>query len=120
EKPSLSLRGDAISVEHPRLGGYRLEAAPEDDGTLPRSLFCENETNTARLYGSSPITPYPKDGINDHVVSGSSTVNPEQHGTKAAWWYHVAVPAGGRTQIRVRLHRPDEGDPRQNDRTWSV
>ena len=36
-----------------------------------------------------PPTPYPKDGINDHVVAGAATVNPAQTGTKAA----VVVPA---------------------------
>ena len=43
------------------------------------ALFCENETNLKRLYGAEPITPYPKDGINDHVVSGAATVNPRAH-----------------------------------------
>ena len=64
------------------------------DGAAPTSLFCENETNTARLYGSAPITPYPKDGINDHVVDGAATVNPERPGTKCAFWYQVRVAAG--------------------------
>ena len=33
------------------------------------------------------MTPYPKDGINDHVISGAATVNPDQPGTKCAFWY---------------------------------
>jgi hypothetical protein len=32
------------------------------------------------LFGASPQTAYPKDGINDHVVSGAATVNPAQQG----------------------------------------
>ena len=87
--PSLFLDGDGIAVEHPRLAGYRLDAAPTADGVQPEALFCDNETNTARLFGSAPITAYPKDGINDHVVSGADTVNPDQRGTKAAWCYRV-------------------------------
>jgi hypothetical protein len=39
-------------------------------------LFCENETNLTRLYGAVPITPYPKDGIDEHVIHGAATVNP--------------------------------------------
>ena len=70
-------------------------------------MFCDNETNTARLFGVAPITPYPKDGINDHVVHGAATVNPQRRGTKAAWWYHLTVPAGERVEVRLRLHRPD-------------
>ncbi len=69
-------------------------------------MFCDNETNTARLFGAAPVTAYPKDGINDHVVSGADTVNPQHRGTKAAWWYQVTVPGGGRVELRLRLHRP--------------
>ena len=56
--------------------------------------------------GRPPVTAYPKDGINDHVVSGADTVNPQHQGTKAAWWYQVTVPGGGRVELRLRLHRP--------------
>ena len=40
-----------------------------------------------RVFGAEPTTPFPKDGINDHVVFGAATVNPAEEGTKAAWWY---------------------------------
>ncbi|GAA2025005.1 glucosidase [Terrabacter terrae] len=109
--PSLSLDADSIAVEHPRLGGYRLQAAPGADGSQPRALFCDNETNLARLYGASRITAFPKDGINDHVVGGADTVNPDQRGTKAAFWYQLTVPAGGTRQVRLRLHRPQAASP---------
>jgi hypothetical protein len=101
--PALTLDGGAIAVEHDRLGGYRFEAGP---GAVP--LFCDNETNTARLWGVSPITAYPKDGIDDHVVSGAPAVNPDHRGTKAAWWHRLTVPGGGQAQVRVRLHGPDD------------
>jgi hypothetical protein len=107
--PGLSLDGDAMAVDHPRLGGYRLEAGPVPGGARPQPLFCDNETNTARLFAAAPITPYPKDGINDHVVSGAATVNPGQTGTKAAWWYHLTVPGGGTAELRLRLARPEQG-----------
>src|SRR6478735_2295989 len=110
--PVLALEGDAVVVEGHRLAGYRLEAATGPDGVPPRAVFCDNETNTARLYGGPPLTPYPKDGINDHVISGAATVNPEGRGTKAAWWYHLTVPAGGTREIRLRLHQPaDDATP---------
>jgi hypothetical protein len=116
--PSLYLDAGAIIVDHARLGGYRLEAAPASDGTRPDALFCENETNTTRVFGSPPITPFPKDGINDHVISGAATVNPACRGTKASWRYHCAVPGGGRVELRLRLHRPAAGAPRR-DGTWA-
>jgi hypothetical protein len=108
--PELALDGDAVVVDHPLLGGYRLQAAPGPDGVAPTPLFCDNETNLPRLYGGSPLTPYPKDGINDHVVSGAATVNSDQRGTKAAFWHVLTVPAGGTTQVRLRLHRPEPAD----------
>ena len=77
-----------------RVGQLELLADHGPDGAVPSILFCENETNTRRLYGSEPITPYPKDGINDHVVSGAATCNPEQRGTTCAFWYKVTVQPG--------------------------
>jgi hypothetical protein len=106
EPPTLRLDQDSIVVDHARLAGYRLEAASSADGTRPEPLFCDNETNTARLFGIEPLTAYPKDGINDHVASGASTVNPDHRGTKASWRYRLSVASGDRAEIRLRLHRP--------------
>ena len=111
EPPSLSLEGDAIVVDHPMFSGYRLEAAPSSDSIRPQALFCDNETNNPRLFGAAPISDYPKDGINDHVIGGANTVNPDQRGTKASWWYKIAVPAGGEAEVRLRLYRPDHVSP---------
>ena len=111
DAPSLSLEGDSVLVDHPRLSGYRLEAATGSDQARPQALFCDNETNIPRLYGGPPFTAYPKDGINDHVVAGADTVNPDQRGTKAAFWYHLTVPAGGTSHVRLRLHPPSDARP---------
>ncbi len=109
---SLGLDGDAVAVAgHPRLAGYRLQAAAAPGGTTPTALFCDNETNLARLYGVDPATPFPKDGIGDHVVHGAASVNPAATGTKAAWWYPLDVPGGGRTELRLRLSRPEPARP---------
>jgi hypothetical protein len=74
------------------------------DGS-PELLFCDNETNTGRLWGAAPeATSFPKDGINDHVVSGAATVNQQQHrGTKAALRYRLEVDSGGTAVIKLRL-----------------
>jgi hypothetical protein len=94
------------------LGELELVAAPGPDDTGPTLLFCENETNDQRLYGAPRTTPYPKDGINDHVVSGAATVNPARRGTKCAVWYRVAVAPGSRVELRLRLHPAGSGsDP---------
>jgi hypothetical protein len=104
--PRLSLDGDSVLVDHPRLSGYRLQAAPAPDGSEPQALFCDNDTNVPRLYGGPALTAFPKDGINDHVIAGAETVNPDQQGTKAAFWYQLTVPAGGTSHVRLRLHQP--------------
>ena len=86
---------------------------PRRDGhrrTTP--LFCENETNDQRLFGCASVTPYPKDGINDHVVGGAATVNPEQQGTKCAFWYTLTVQPGATATVRLRLRpKPDAREP---------
>ena len=80
EKPTMAVEDGALRIDHPWLGPLELVAASGPDGAAPELLFCENETNTARLFGSEALTPFPKDGINDHVVHGTATVNPEQVG----------------------------------------
>ena len=108
-KPSLRLDNGDLLAEHERAGVYRLAASAGPDGTAPQPLFCDNETNTARLFGVPSSTRYPKDGINDHVLSGAPTVNPGQTGTKAAWWYQATVEPGQTVQLRLRLYSPTAG-----------
>jgi hypothetical protein len=105
EAPRPELRADGrarVVTEHPFLGALELLA----DGT-PELVFCDNETNAERLFGSASVTARPKDGINDHVVAGASTVAAEG-GTKGAFWYRVAVEPGQTATLRLRL-RPAGG-----------
>jgi hypothetical protein len=101
---------DSVAVHHPFLGELELLAAPGPDGAPPPALFCENETNDERLFGVRSGTSYPKDGINDHVLTGAPTVNPEGRGTKCAFWYQVEVPAGATVELRLRLRPVGLGD----------
>ena len=95
----------SLAASHRELGDYRLETGRAPDGTKPTLLFCENETNLERIDHVPSTTPYPKDGINDHVVGGAPTVNPKGTGTKAAAWYRLDVPAGGSAELRLRLSK---------------
>jgi Mannosylglycerate hydrolase MGH1-like glycoside hydrolase domain len=108
-KPSLTAGADGrtITATHPHLGEYSLEIGPAPDGGQPTLLFCENETNLERIDGVPNKTPYPKDGINDHLIGGRPTINPDATGTKAAAWYRLTVPGGGSTEIRLRLRKRD-------------
>ena len=96
-----------VGIPHPFLGELELVAGPGPDGTHPELLFCDNETNLGRLYGQ-PGPRYPKDGINDHVVAGAPTVNPERRGSKCAAWYRLRVAPGETVELRLRL-RPAGG-----------
>lgn len=93
----------------PRLIRARDAALVADDGlTLrydgaPDVLFCDNETNTERLYGVPGRSDYPKDGINDHVITGAATVNPALEGSKAALRYRLSVGPGATTSVLLRL-----------------
>jgi hypothetical protein len=93
----------AVGVAHPFLGDLELLAGPGPHGEPPELLFCDNETNLRRLYGVSTGPRWPKDGINDHVVAGADTVNPQRRGTKCAAWYRVTVKPGETAELRLRL-----------------
>ena len=74
----------------------------------PTLLFCDNDTNTNRLFATERAG-YFKDGINDCIVDGrTDAVNPQAFGSKAAAHYAFEVAAGGSAAVRVRL-RPDDG-----------
>ena len=110
-KPVIESAGETSArIGHPFLGALELLAGSAPDGTAPELLFCENETNGSRLFGVPSHTPYPKDGIGDHVIHGTATVNPGRRGTKCAAWYRLTVPPGGTAQIRLRL-RPATAAP---------
>jgi hypothetical protein len=90
-----------IDAAHATLGALHLYA----DGQ-PSLLFCDNETNLARLYDYQEGPLYPKDGINDFVVHDSDRgINRANRGTKAAAHYRFTVRAGDSVQIRLRLSR---------------
>ncbi len=55
------------------------------------------------MFGSDPITAYPKDGIGAHVMSGAATVNPDRTGTKCSAWYQLTVAPGQTAEVRLRL-----------------
>ena len=101
--PGAAGGGAAVSIDHPFCGDLELLGGAGPDGALPEMLFCENETNGERLFGSQSATPYPKDGINDHVISGAATVNPDQRGTKCSFWYQLHLAPGATAELRLRL-----------------
>ena len=98
-RPSLSpLAGEgAVAVDHPALEPYwfAYEGSPEP-------LFCDNDTNAARLFGVAAAPGLFKDGFHDRIVGGDlAAVGPA--GTKCGLWYRLDLPPGGSATIRLRL-----------------
>ena len=106
EKPKLhSNSNGGVLSSHPTLAEFVLTCDADAE-----SLFCDNETNTRRLYGQNKAQGFFKDAFHHYVVDGdSSAVNPSRIGTKAGLHYPVSVPAGGSACLRVRLSRPGKG-----------
>jgi hypothetical protein len=97
-RPVIRAADGGLIAEHESLGRLTLAASGAAE-----PLCCDNETNSARLFGVQQPARFPKDGISDHVVTGAATVNPEGLGTKAALRYRLTVPAGAAAEIRLRL-----------------
>ena len=124
-RPRLRVIGDgsALELDHPRLGRWQARATDGSGTAVGQWLCCENETNVAAVYGDAaaastqpPPTAFPKDGINDHVIAGSDTVDPSGVGSRAACWFVHEVPAGGTIEVRLRLHRV--GDATEPEARW--
>jgi hypothetical protein len=105
-KPEICAKGAALVAEHPELGSYYLYA--EDQADL---LFCENETNDARLYGAARHGYY-KDAFHEYLVHGNrSAVNPLLRGSKACVHLTRQVPAGTSAGVRLRLSHSENSAP---------
>ncbi|MFY0686091.1 MAG: glucosidase [Cyclobacteriaceae bacterium] len=105
--PRLTKKNDhTIHVAHHLLGDFFLYI----DSPL-ELVFCNNETNRERLYGTKGVSKYPKDGINDYVVDGKPSVDPEQNGTKASGIIQLKVPANSSHKVRVRLCKKELESP---------
>lgn len=91
--------GGPVQVSHRELG----ELACYAEGAA-EWLFCDNNTNTERLFGTPSPEQFFKDGINEYVIEGKqNTVNPAGAGTKAAAHYQLTLAAGASQQLRLRL-----------------
>ena len=102
--PAIGLENGLLVARHHELGTRVLAGG----GSPVLPLFCDNETNRERLWRVASASAYPKDGINDHVIYGAPTVNPQQTGTKAALHYHLQVAAGETATIKLRLNETGE------------
>ncbi|RBH55907.1 MULTISPECIES: glucosidase [Pseudomonas] len=101
-RPRLVLEGDKISAQH--AGCDPMQASAWGDDSF-EWLFCENETNTRRLYGSQDRGPF-KDGINDHVVNGADSIRRDT-GTRVAAHFSLALQGDETRTVYLRFAPPD-------------
>ncbi len=108
--PKPILRADSaqtVAVSHPKLDPYFFACDAAD-----ALLFCDNDTNSRRLFAMHDAVGYFKDGINDAIVNGdASAVNPTHLGTKVAALHRLTIPAGGQQLVRVRLSKVRHKQP---------
>ena len=107
ERPSLRLMPEGwVCAEHPKMRPRRIDAHGAGEW-----LFCNNETNTRRLFGTADKGPF-KDGINDWIVDGDrAALSGTPNGTKCAAHARFELAAGASASLRLRL-RPvaENGD----------
>ena len=101
-RPTIEAVGTRLVATHHALGRFSLVGSGD-----PEALACDNETNHPRLHGTAASTPFPKDGIGNHVVHGAPTVNPARRGTKCALRYRLTVQPGSTAEVRLRLSAGD-------------
>jgi len=107
QKPHLKAESErAVHLWHPQLGDFRLYC--QGDPTL---LFCENETNFPRIFGTRGA-PHPKDAFHDYIVHGQkAAVAQERAGTKAAAHYALTIAPGASVELQLRLSQDALSDP---------
>ena len=99
-KPNFTTRHRGqIEIEHESLGMKKLYSRDKS----VKILFCENETNTEKLFGKKSENKYFKDGINDHIVHQKNTVNPKKIGTKAAFVIDTELEGGETKTFDFRM-----------------
>lgn len=100
-----------INIQHDSISIKKFYSRDTD----AESIFCENETNNPKLYGAPyPGNTYFKDGINDYIIYGSNTINPEKTGTKASFLLDEIIEARESKSFDFRLSPQDLDEPFEN------
>lgn len=100
-----------INIQHDSISIKKFYSRDTD----AESVFCDNETNNPKLYGAPyPGNTYFKDGINDYIIYGSNTINPEKIGTKASFLLDEIIEARESKSFDFRLSPQDLDEPFEN------
>ncbi len=105
-KPNLKKNNSStIKIEHKNLKNYKLFCYGKSE-----IVFCDNETNTEKLYDVEN-KGYVKDGINNYIVNQKNDGVNDSNGTKVAVNYNVIIRAKSYKQIYLRLSNKNPKEP---------
>lgn len=99
-KPVISAaKSKSLLIDHYKAGKYY--AYYEGNPSL---LFCENETNNKKVFGTLNKNKGCKDGINDFVTLDSKKfLNDKKAGTKCALHYQQLIKSGEEVVFKLRI-----------------
>ena len=108
-RPVMSQNENSIELEHSKLGQYFCYF--KGGNNQSDLLFCDNDTNTERLYGLKNAG-YSKDAFHEYLVNGKQqAVNPAHKGTKAAAHFQFMISAQDKVEVCVRLSKTPHAQP---------
>ncbi|MFT3980337.1 MAG: glucosidase [Ferruginibacter sp.] len=101
ERPLLQqVRDGMLNIAHERMGNYFFYFTPTGE-----QYFAENETNTELLLNIPNKYAFPKDAINDVIVTGKNKakMKANKSGTKFSPVYRVSIKGGESQKFYFRL-----------------
>ena len=110
QRPSLSLQDDQVLALHPVEGARHATAWGQHQQPC-QWLFCDNRTNTPRLFNQAAEGPF-KDGVNDWLVAGDEMAVRRDSGTKVAAHFLLELEGGASQCVYLRFAPADS--PRVN------
>ncbi len=106
-RPQIQLNSDdSILTMHPVLGNYRLYMRQP-----AQKLFCDNETNKPKLYGTAQQAEYYKDGINEYLVNQNKNAVNYNRGTKVAINHELVIEGDDKASVWLRLTNEEKENP---------
>ena len=101
--PRITRCGAGAAMTTHRQLGERWFSVTASTDAAPPLIFCENETNTVRLFGTPNTSATAKDGINDYVVHGDRNAISTTGGSKVAAHVTTILQAGATLTVTVRF-----------------
>ena len=113
QKPTIEYVNDsAVKTYHERMGNNYLYFKDAAD-----ALFTENETNTAKLFGTGNETVFVKDAFHDAIINGKNidALREKKQGTKFSPVYNLNIEGKGSQIIFLRLCNNSTDTPFENN-----